>query len=667
MKDPAASALARLKNKSISSGINYQQCLQLFFQEEFLRRLSESRYAENFILKGGLFIYTLTNFESRATVDVDFLLRGLDNDLNRMDEIIGEIISKSTGNDFIAFQVGKASPISVQRAYHGVCIQVTGQIKNVRVPFHIDIGVDDVVVPPPQKRKIQTQLPEYKMPDIFTYSLESTIAEKLDAILQRFEINGRLKDFYDIYYLSRAFDFDGLRLQTAITETLQHRGTPFQKNSFLRILNLKNDPQMQTRWRRFLKTIGNTGLSFSQILDAIGQFLYPVWTAITNEREFQKRWNGAMQSWNVKEEFSMSKKPIVFVITPFNRDALDMYEEIKRRFEDKFTFTNAGDLESQQNIIKDIVEGINQADIILADLTGLNPNVFYELGLSHAMNKKTIIITQDLDELPFDVRSYRATEYSLLFNKLPKFIEELDRLLTGAADNSIRFGNPVSDYVSGYPANIETAPGQVSVPAQETEMPAETDNRGVFDYIADITENTTGMNQEIFSIAQEMNDMSASIREATQKIQRAQKNGGDITAYTRAVCRKLADPITLFSNQLKEHVDNAAAFWDLVENSYLALLDNPHIRAEKNLNDLKESLHSLDSLHQSISISNASIIQLQEKTRSCRGFEQRLNQAISLLINETDGYLSFTNVLDSSIDRIVSRGKLVLEACGMEF
>lgn len=83
--DIAASVLAKLRNKAKASGISYQQCLQLFFQEEFLRKLAGSKYAENFILKGGLFIYMLTDFESRATVDVDFLMRGLNNDLIRSD------------------------------------------------------------------------------------------------------------------------------------------------------------------------------------------------------------------------------------------------------------------------------------------------------------------------------------------------------------------------------------------------------------------------------------------------------------------------------------------------------------------------------------------------------------------------------------------------------
>ena len=135
MTDIAASTLAKLKNKARQSGISYQRCLQLFFQEEFLRKLSGSKYVENFILKGGLFIYALTNFESRATVDVDFLMRGLNNDLSRMDEIIADILEVDTGHDFITLKAAKAKPIALQREYHGVSTQIIGYIKNIRVPF----------------------------------------------------------------------------------------------------------------------------------------------------------------------------------------------------------------------------------------------------------------------------------------------------------------------------------------------------------------------------------------------------------------------------------------------------------------------------------------------------------------------------------------------------
>ena len=301
MADIAASVLAKLKNKAKASGISYQQCLQLFFQEEFLRKLSASQYAENFVLKGGLFIYTLTNFESRATVDVDFLMRGLNNDLVRMDEIIAEILTVPTGNDFVTFKASKTEPIAVQRKYHGVSTQITGYIKNVRVPFNVDIGVGDIIVPRPERRNIQTQLEGYDKPEILTYSLESTIAEKFDAILQRFELTGRMKDFYDIYYLSRTFDFDGLKLQTAIQETLQNRGTAYEKDSFDRVLALANDEDMQTKWRYFLRTLGNQEMCFNVVIAGLREFLQPVWEHILSEEQFLTHWQSTNTHWTKED------------------------------------------------------------------------------------------------------------------------------------------------------------------------------------------------------------------------------------------------------------------------------------------------------------------------------------------------------------------------------
>ena len=297
MADIAASVLAKLKNKAKESGISYQQCLQLFFQEEFLRKLAASKYKDNFVLKGGLFIYTLTNFESRATVDVDFLIRGISNDMKRMDEIIAEILAVQTGNDFVTFNAIPTEPIAVNRKYHGISTQITGHIKNVRVPFNVDIGVGDVIVPKAKARTIKTQLDGFTAPEIMTYSLESTIAEKFDAILQRFELTGRMKDFYDIYYLSQTFDFDGLKLQTAISETLANRGTDYNSDSFRRVLTLADDESMQIKWRYFLRTLHNPEIPFSQVMNGIANFIEPLWDAFVREEEFQKQWNSEARKW----------------------------------------------------------------------------------------------------------------------------------------------------------------------------------------------------------------------------------------------------------------------------------------------------------------------------------------------------------------------------------
>ncbi|WP_018211854.1 nucleotidyl transferase AbiEii/AbiGii toxin family protein [Desulfitobacterium hafniense] len=296
--DIAASVLAKLKNKAKASGISYQQCLQLFMQEEFLRKLSKSNYTSNLILKGGLFIYALTNFESRATIDVDFLLRHQANGIEEVKKMIEEILAVSTGNDFIEMTAKGFEEISPQRKYKGISTQVMGKIKNVRIPFNVDIGVGDVIVPKAEIRKINTQLPDFEVPEIYTYSLESTIAEKFDAILQRYELTGRMKDFYDIYYLARTFGFDGVKLQTAIFETLQNRGTPYEKNSFERVVELADDPDMQIKWRYFLKNIKNEFLDFAVVIKEIQIFLEPVFDAIVSEIEWQKKWDNILSIWS---------------------------------------------------------------------------------------------------------------------------------------------------------------------------------------------------------------------------------------------------------------------------------------------------------------------------------------------------------------------------------
>lgn len=297
MGDIGVSVLAKLKSKAKESGFSYQQCLQLFFQEEFLRKLAASPYKNNLILKGGLFIYTLTYFKSRATVDVDFLMKGLHNNISRMDEIISEILVIPTGNDFITFKADRSEPITVQREYHGFSMQITGYIKNVRVPFNVDVGVGDIIVPDAQIHTIHTQLEGYERPEIMTYSLESTIAEKFDAVLQRFALTERMKDFYDIYYLSRLFDFEGKKLRTAIQATLWNRGTEYNRNSFTHVLSLASDETLIKRWNLFLKTLKVPRLEFGAVIDGLQSFLEPIWNAITGEYEFLNCWSCSEGIW----------------------------------------------------------------------------------------------------------------------------------------------------------------------------------------------------------------------------------------------------------------------------------------------------------------------------------------------------------------------------------
>ena len=273
MADKAASVLTKLKNKAKESGRSYQLCLQLFCQEEFLRRLENSRYANNFVLKGGLFIYTLTEFESRVTMDIDFLLQRLPNTPQQLKTVIEEIILTDTGNDYISFEVRNIQPIAVTKKYAGITASLMAKIKNTKTPINIDFGVGDVIIPRQEKRAIPTQLAEFEKPGVNTYSLETTIAEKIDAILDLMEYSSRMKDYYDIYYLSKHFEFDSEILSEAMRKTFANRNHSFSKEQFDQVMQFGTNPEMKKKWHFFARKININDIDFEEVMREIKEFL----------------------------------------------------------------------------------------------------------------------------------------------------------------------------------------------------------------------------------------------------------------------------------------------------------------------------------------------------------------------------------------------------------
>lgn len=296
MADIGASVLARLRNKAKESGRSNQLCIQLFCQEEFLRRLEKSKYADNLVLKGGLFLYTLTEFDSRVTVDVDFMLRKIPNTPEKLREVIGEIIGADKTNDFITFELTDIFPISINKQYPGIHADMIARIKNTRTPFGIDFGIGDVIVPCAKKRKLPTQLDDFPTPTVSTYSIETTIAEKLDAILGLMAFSSRMKDYYDIYYLANRFDFDGKTLTEALTKTFANRHHSFTVEQFDQMLSFSADDAMQKKWTAFCKKIGIKS-NFNSVLEKFRVFLRPPYQTVVSGGEYTKTWSADKQMW----------------------------------------------------------------------------------------------------------------------------------------------------------------------------------------------------------------------------------------------------------------------------------------------------------------------------------------------------------------------------------
>lgn len=297
MVDMATSVLARLKNKAKDSGRSYQLCLQLFCQEEFLRRLEKSKYVENLVLKGGLFIYSLTEFDSRVTVDVDFLLRKIPNTPEQLKIVVEEIINAPSENDFINFEIKDVAPIAIAKKYAGIGVSLVAYIKNTKTPFSIDFGVGDVIVPKQEKRKIPTQLEDFKAPVVNTYSLETTIAEKIDAILSLMEFSSRMKDYYDIYYLANKFDFDGAILAEALKKTFANREHIFTTEQFEQVMAFENNDVMQKKWKAFVRKIEAKTEDYGKIIQTINIFLAEPIKAVITNTNFNGYWNPAENKW----------------------------------------------------------------------------------------------------------------------------------------------------------------------------------------------------------------------------------------------------------------------------------------------------------------------------------------------------------------------------------
>ena len=259
--------------------------------------MEKSEYAENLILKGGLFIYAITDFDSRVTADVDFLLRKIPNTPEQLKAILAEIITIKTGNDFITFEITDVAPIAVTKKYAGIGASLVARIKNTRTPFSIDFGVGDVIIPKQEKRKIPTQLDDFDTPTINTYSLETTISEKIDAILSLMDFISRMKDYYDLDFLANRFDINGETLTEALKKTFDNRKHSFTTEQLEQVLAFGNNDSMQKKWKAFCRKTDTKISDFDTVLKSINIFLFAPFNAAISNTAFHFTWNAKAQHW----------------------------------------------------------------------------------------------------------------------------------------------------------------------------------------------------------------------------------------------------------------------------------------------------------------------------------------------------------------------------------
>ena len=288
----AASVHQRLLNRAKSSSRLFSELLQYFAIERFIYRLSRTRQADKFILKGALMLPVWSGAASRPTMDIDFLARTA-NDPTVIADAIRDACILDVEPDGMFFDPGSvtAAKITEDAIYEGVRVRVRGSLGPARVSLQVDVGFGDIIVPGPILVSYPALL-DFPPAQLAGYTRESTIAEKLQAMVKLGVLNSRMKDFYDIWMLSRTSDFGGHTLAEAVEKTFGNRKTaiPATPEAFQPMFAV--DPDRRTQWRAFTtkSRTADAPEAFADVVAAIKAFLQPLLAALADGRPFKSVW-----------------------------------------------------------------------------------------------------------------------------------------------------------------------------------------------------------------------------------------------------------------------------------------------------------------------------------------------------------------------------------------
>jgi len=247
-----ASVRARLLARSRAEGADYQILLTRYALERLLYRLSVTDYNRHFILKGALLFVTWLPDPFRPTRDLDLLGYG-SNSPESLADTFRAICQTNVPDDGVAFDSAglTVAPIREDMDYGGVRVRTQATIDGARVPIQIDVGFGDIITPSPVEIDYPALL-DSPAPRIRAYPAETVIAEKFEAMVSLGIANSRLKDFYDLWFISRSFAFNHITLAGAIQRTFERRETPLPR-AMPTGLTDEYAKQWNPRWKAFLK------------------------------------------------------------------------------------------------------------------------------------------------------------------------------------------------------------------------------------------------------------------------------------------------------------------------------------------------------------------------------------------------------------------------------
>ena len=273
MSKKAMSLKAKIRNLAKERNMSPQVVLQNYMFERFLERLSKSVYKDNFILKGGMLIAALVGVESRSTMDMDVTIRNFALSTDSLNKAVTEICSIYIDDD-VEFMINGIEKIRERDEYDGYRIKLRAEYDTIITPLAIDVTTGDVITPRELFYSYEMIFEENTI-GIWTYNIETVLAEKVETILQRGELNTRLRDYYDIYILIQTQNFDKLLFKEALQKTAEYRKTiqifdDIQK----RIDMIVTSAILKERWKKYTQNYSYAKeITFEETVDAVNKLI----------------------------------------------------------------------------------------------------------------------------------------------------------------------------------------------------------------------------------------------------------------------------------------------------------------------------------------------------------------------------------------------------------
>ncbi len=272
MSNSAQAVKDKLKNISKEKNVDFNSIMRFYMYDRFIERLSKSKYKDNFILKGGFYLSNLFGIDNRSTMDIDTAIRKTDFTEENLVKMINEIINVDVG-DNVKFKIEKIEPIRDDDEYGGLRITISFMLENIKDKFHIDLATGDSIYPGPVNYKYES-LVENEVYKVWSYNLETVLAEKIETILSLLETSSRMKDYYDIYLIYK-FKFDRInkeKFRRSVEKTFKKR--EFDADLIANLNIVKDSKILEEKWNSYSRKNNYARkVGFEEVLECLEQFI----------------------------------------------------------------------------------------------------------------------------------------------------------------------------------------------------------------------------------------------------------------------------------------------------------------------------------------------------------------------------------------------------------